>query len=55
MQEPKAWDGLIWTLIEICEPLLKRAATAPEEHVPVQIIDALFLRALIRSVLVLLL
>jgi hypothetical protein len=45
MQEPKAWDELIGALIEICEPLLKRTAAVPVQHVPVRIIDALFLKS----------
>jgi Family of unknown function (DUF5677) len=45
MQEPKAWDELIGALIEICEPLLKRTSAVPVEHVPVRIIDALFLKS----------
>ena len=45
MQEPKAWDRLIGTLVEICEPLLKTTAAAPVEHVSVRIIDALFLKS----------
>lgn len=45
MQEPEAWDELIGALIEICEPLLKKTATVPVEHVPVRIIDALFLKS----------
>jgi hypothetical protein len=45
MQEPKAWDELIGALIEVCEPLLKRTAAVPVEHVPVRIIDALFLKS----------
>ena len=45
MQEPKAWDELIGALIEICEPLLKRTAAVPVEHVPLRIIDALFLKS----------
>jgi hypothetical protein len=45
MREPKAWDELVGALIEICEPLLKRTATVPADHVAVRIIDALFLKS----------
>jgi hypothetical protein len=45
MQESKAWDELIGALTEICKPLLKRTAAVPVEHVPVRIIDALFLKS----------
>jgi hypothetical protein len=45
MQEPKTWDELLRALIEICEPLLKRTAAVPIEHVPVRIIDAMFLKS----------
>lgn len=45
MQEPVAWDELVGALIEICEPLLKRTAAVPVEHVPVRVIDALFLKS----------
>ena len=43
MQEPKAWDDLLGALIEICERLLKRMSRVPKKHVPVRIIDAMFL------------
>jgi hypothetical protein len=42
--QTKAWDELIGALIEICEPLRKRTAAIPVEHVPVRIIDGLFLQ-----------
>jgi hypothetical protein len=45
MREPIAWDELIGALIEVCEQLLKRTATVPIEHVPVRIVDALFLKS----------
>jgi hypothetical protein len=45
MQEPKGWDKLIGALNEICQPLLKRTAAVPIEHVPVRIIDAMFLKS----------
>jgi len=44
-QEPKEWDELLGALIEICEPLLERMSTVPIEHVPVRIIDAMFLKS----------
>jgi hypothetical protein len=45
MHEPKAWDELVGALIEICEPLLRRKAAVPIEHVPARIIDAMFLKS----------
>jgi len=45
MQESKAWDELIRALIEISEPLLERTSAVPIEHVPVRIIDAMFLKS----------
>ncbi len=45
MQEPKAWDDLLGALIEICERLLKRMSRVPKKHVPVRIIDAMFLKS----------
>jgi hypothetical protein len=55
MQEAKAWDELTGALIEICAPLLKRTAAVPVEHVPVRIIDALFVKSVdtLRAVLLL--
>lgn len=45
MKAPKTWDELLGALMEICEPLLKRTAAVPTEHVPVRIIDAMFLKS----------
>jgi Family of unknown function (DUF5677) len=45
MEEPKEWDELLAALIEICEPLLERMSIVPMEHVPVRIIDAMFLKS----------
>jgi hypothetical protein len=45
MQDSKAWDELLGALIEFSEPLLKRTAAVPKEHVPVRIIDAMFLKS----------
>ena len=45
MEEPKKWDELLGGLLEICEPLLERISTVPIEHVPVRIIDAMFLKS----------
>jgi hypothetical protein len=44
-EEPKEWDELLGALIEICEPLLERMSVVPIEHVPVRIIDAMFLKS----------
>jgi hypothetical protein len=43
MEEPKKWDELLAALIEICQPLLERMSIVPIEHVPVRIIDAMYL------------
>ncbi len=45
MQETHAWDDLLGALIEICEPLLRGTTAVPTEHVPVRIIDAMFLKS----------
>jgi hypothetical protein len=45
MEEPKKWDELLGALVEICEPLLERMSIVPIEHVPVRIIDAMFLKS----------
>ena len=45
MEEPKKWDELLRALIEICEPLLERMSIIPIEHVPIRIIDAMFLKS----------
>lgn len=45
MQDPKEWDELLGALIEICEPLLERTSKVPVGHVPVRIIDGMFLKS----------
>ncbi len=45
MEEPEKWDELLGALIEICKPLLDRMSIVPIEHVPVRIIDAMFLKS----------
>jgi hypothetical protein len=45
MEEPERWDELLGALIEICGPLLERMSIVPIEHVPVRIIDAMFLKS----------
>jgi hypothetical protein len=45
MEEPKKWDELLGALIDICDPLLKRMSVVPVEHLPVRIIDAMFLKS----------
>jgi hypothetical protein len=45
MEEPKEWDELVGALIEISDPLLERMSIVPMEHVPVRIIDAMFLKS----------
>ena len=45
MQETNAWDDLLGALIEICEPLLRATVAVPIEHVPVRIVDAMFLKS----------
>jgi len=45
VQDPKEWDELLGALIEICEPLLERTSKVPVGHVPVRIIDGMFLKS----------
>jgi hypothetical protein len=45
MQEPAKWDRLLATLLEICEELRERTSLVPKEHVPVRIVDAMFLKS----------